>query len=261
MRRWGFLRAQLAAAAAAGGGDTWAAECPRSGGPWMYLSKGAASAAARVASAAPPRCTRSTRSVGCVRWRSKCSRAATGDVISCGVLLAADGAAGAHELNGGGVCSCSAPLAEGKVVLVQGGCGLSGGEGSHGGFSLLRARRVRCSAGRCCWWAAGAQGRRHALVRVPLDVWRWCSCSACSTWCPSSGSEGSAAARAASTASPCRVRSKGFVRCASSRSGRSRVAARSCAACRHVVDGLQTVVVWPQQWRGRPLQPLLAAIE
>ena len=98
-------------------------------------------------------------------------KAAAGGVISCGVLLAADGVAGAHELNGGGVCSCSAPLAEGKVVLVQGGCRLSDGEGSHGGFSLLRARRLWCSAGRCCWWAAGAQGRRHALVRVPLDVW------------------------------------------------------------------------------------------
>ena len=31
------------------------------------------------------------------------------------------------------------------------------------------ARAMRW-AGRCCWWAAGAQGRRHALVRVPLAV-------------------------------------------------------------------------------------------
>lgn len=133
-------------------------------------------------------------SVGCVRSPVATQVFKGGGVLSRDVPLAADGAAGAQELNSG---------------------------------SVVDGARARCAAhgvqavGERVQWQRG-RPRRPLLAAF---IWK-ASCAAL--------------AHAA---------------------GGSRAAVRSCAACRHVVDGLQAVVVWPQQWRGRPLQPLLAAIE
>ena len=76
------------------------------------------------------------------------------------------------------VCACAVHCRRGEGDA----CARGGGEGSHGGFSSPHARDV-CLAGYCCWWAAGAQGRRDArscAYRSPCG--QWCSCcSACGT--------------------------------------------------------------------------------
>ena len=73
-------------------------------------------------------------------------------------------------LNGGGVRSCSASLAEGKVMLVQGGA--ASAARAVMAASPRRRTRVTCSTGRCCCWAAGAHGLRRALrARTARCVW------------------------------------------------------------------------------------------
>ena len=113
----------------------------------MHLSERCGLSGGQGASAAFPCRARSTCSVSCARWRSKCSRvAACSRVVyrsPCGrwgLWCFGCGEGGLHGLsslalnvlggllpmvqqvlNGGGVRSCSASLAEGKVMLVQGG--------------------------------------------------------------------------------------------------------------------------------------------